>query len=32
MAVFAFYMGTFAIFATVAGILADVIEKLTRRF
>jgi hypothetical protein len=32
MAVFMFYMGVFAIFFTIAGIVADTIEKLTRRF
>lgn len=32
MAVFAFYMGVFAILFTVAAAVADLIEKLTRRF
>lgn len=32
MAVFYFYMGVFAIIATVAAIVADAIEKLTRRY
>ena len=32
MAVFYFYMGVFAIIATVAAIVVDAIEKLTRRF
>ena len=31
MAVFMFYMGVFAIFFTVAGIVADTIEYFTRR-
>jgi hypothetical protein len=32
MAVFYFYIGIFAIIATVAAIVGDAIEKLTRGF